>query len=67
MVPYRKIAYDKLFDDFLGAVVSPQLAQRILIENPIRLYGFPRPAASSEIRRHAEEVARDAGGFPETS
>ena len=41
MLPYRKIAYDKLFDDFLGALVSPQLAQRILIENPLRLYGFP--------------------------
>jgi predicted TIM-barrel fold metal-dependent hydrolase len=43
MLPYRKIAYERLFDDFLGAMVSPQLAQRILIENPIRLYGFPDP------------------------
>jgi predicted TIM-barrel fold metal-dependent hydrolase len=39
--PYRKIAYERLFDDFLGAVVSPELAHRILIENPIQLYGFP--------------------------
>jgi predicted TIM-barrel fold metal-dependent hydrolase len=43
MLPYRKIAYEKLFDDFLGAVVSPELARRILIENPLRLYGFPDP------------------------
>jgi predicted TIM-barrel fold metal-dependent hydrolase len=41
MLPYRKIAYDRLLDDFLGAVASPELAQRILIENPLRLYGFP--------------------------
>jgi predicted TIM-barrel fold metal-dependent hydrolase len=41
MLPYRKIVYDRLFDDFLGAVASPELAQRILIENPLRLYGFP--------------------------
>src|SRR5258706_4522657 len=41
MLPYREIAYDRLFDDFLGAVASPELAQRILIENPTRLYGFP--------------------------
>jgi len=43
MLPYREIAYDRLFDDFLGAVASPELAQRILIENPLRLYGFPDP------------------------
>ena len=43
MLPYRKIAYEKLFDDFLGAVASSDLAQRILIENPTRLYGFPDP------------------------
>jgi predicted TIM-barrel fold metal-dependent hydrolase len=41
MLPYRKIDYEKLFDDFLGGLMSPDLAQRILIENPIRLYGFP--------------------------
>jgi len=23
MLPYRNIAYERLFDDFLGAVVSP--------------------------------------------
>jgi predicted TIM-barrel fold metal-dependent hydrolase len=40
MLPYRNIAYERLFDDFLGALVSPELARRILIENPIRLYGF---------------------------
>ena len=40
MPPYRKIGYDRLFDDFLGAVASAQLARRILIENPIRLYDF---------------------------
>jgi predicted TIM-barrel fold metal-dependent hydrolase len=43
MLAYRKIAYDRLFDDFLGGLMSPELTQRILIENPIRLYGFPDP------------------------
>jgi predicted TIM-barrel fold metal-dependent hydrolase len=43
VLPYRNIAYDRLVEDFVGAVGSPELAHRILIENPIHLYGFPRP------------------------
>jgi predicted TIM-barrel fold metal-dependent hydrolase len=43
MLPYRTISYVRLFDDFLGALESPELARRVLIENPIRLYGFPDP------------------------
>jgi predicted TIM-barrel fold metal-dependent hydrolase len=39
--PYRNIAYSRLFDDFLRALELPEIARRILIENPIRLYGFP--------------------------
>jgi predicted TIM-barrel fold metal-dependent hydrolase len=45
MLPYRNIAYHRLIDDFVDAVGSAELAHRILIENPIRLYGFPRPPA----------------------
>ncbi|MCU1343263.1 MAG: amidohydrolase 2 [Candidatus Acidoferrum typicum] len=41
MLPYRKISYERLFDDFYGALESPELARRVLIENPTRLYGFP--------------------------
>jgi predicted TIM-barrel fold metal-dependent hydrolase len=41
MLPYRKIAYDRLLNDFLEGLASPEMAHRILIENPIRLYGFP--------------------------
>jgi predicted TIM-barrel fold metal-dependent hydrolase len=40
MAPYREIAYHRLFDDFLGALASPELVRRILVDNPIRLYGF---------------------------
>lgn len=40
-LPYRSIAYGRLFDDFLGALALPEMARRILIENPTRLYGFP--------------------------
>ena len=43
MAPYRKIAYGQLLDDFLGALASQKMARRILVDNPIRLYGFPQP------------------------
>jgi len=39
--PYRNIAYSRLFDDFLRALELPGIARRILIENPLQLYGFP--------------------------
>jgi predicted TIM-barrel fold metal-dependent hydrolase len=38
--PYRNIAYGRLFDDFLRVFELPEIARRILIENPMRLYGF---------------------------
>jgi predicted TIM-barrel fold metal-dependent hydrolase len=41
MVSYRSIAYGRLLSDFLDALASPEIARCILIENPIRLYGFP--------------------------
>ena len=41
VLPYRNIDYGRLFGDFLGAVALPEMMRRILIENPIRLYGFP--------------------------
>jgi predicted TIM-barrel fold metal-dependent hydrolase len=41
MLPYRKIAYDQLFGDFVKALELPEIARRILIENSARLYRFP--------------------------
>jgi len=38
---YRELSYSALVDDFLGAVGSPQCAQRIMRDNPRRLYDFP--------------------------
>lgn len=40
MLPYRKIAYTRLFDDFVDALGSQELARRILVENPMKLFGF---------------------------
>jgi hypothetical protein len=39
-VPYRAIDYSALVDDFVMAVGSGELAERILTDNPVRLYGF---------------------------
>jgi len=39
-IPYRNIDYRRLLEDFLAALPHPSLAQRILISNPARLYGF---------------------------
>ncbi len=38
--PYRDLSYEGLFDDFRAAVPDRDLLDRILIENPARLYGF---------------------------
>jgi predicted TIM-barrel fold metal-dependent hydrolase len=38
--PYRKIEYARLLGDFVAAISDDALAQRILVENPNRLYGF---------------------------
>jgi predicted TIM-barrel fold metal-dependent hydrolase len=40
LTPYRGIRYERLVDDFIGAVGSAELAERILSDNPARLYEF---------------------------
>ena len=47
MPPYRNIAYERVFDDFVAALDSFELAHRILLENPARLYDFPQPPHES--------------------
>jgi len=39
-LPYRNIDYRRLLSDFLQALPDPALAERILVSNPARLYGF---------------------------
>ena len=38
--PYRDLSYDALVNDFIAALPSPRLADRIMRDNPARLYGF---------------------------
>src|SRR6185437_604779 len=38
--PYRNLRYAGLVDDFIGAVGSDEQAEKILSDNPARLYGF---------------------------
>lgn len=38
--PYRSLRYETLADDFLAVTGSAELAERILSDNPARLYGF---------------------------
>jgi len=40
VAPYRNLRYDVLVDRFVAAVDSAELAERILSENPARLYAF---------------------------
>jgi predicted TIM-barrel fold metal-dependent hydrolase len=40
LAPYRSLRYETLVDDFIAATGSLELAERILSENPARLYGF---------------------------
>jgi predicted TIM-barrel fold metal-dependent hydrolase len=40
-LPYRTLSYGRLVDDFLTAVGAAELAERIMADNPGRLYGFP--------------------------
>jgi predicted TIM-barrel fold metal-dependent hydrolase len=40
----RALSYPALVDDFLGALGSKQRADRIMRDNPGRLYDFPNPA-----------------------
>jgi predicted TIM-barrel fold metal-dependent hydrolase len=37
---YRMLDYARAFQDFCGALPDPALAERILVDNPERLYGF---------------------------
>jgi predicted TIM-barrel fold metal-dependent hydrolase len=39
-VPWRPISYGALFEQFVQAVGDPDLAERLLGDNPFRLYGF---------------------------
>lgn len=39
-VPYRKLSYDSLVDEFIKTVGSAELSERILSDNPMRLYEF---------------------------
>jgi hypothetical protein len=34
------MSYRTLIDDFIAAVASPDIAERILRDNPAQLYGF---------------------------
>jgi predicted TIM-barrel fold metal-dependent hydrolase len=38
--PHRDLCYDQLVDDFLDALGSAPLADRVMWDNPARLYGF---------------------------
>jgi predicted TIM-barrel fold metal-dependent hydrolase len=40
LAPYRSLRYETLVDDFVTAVGSAELAERILSDNPARLYEF---------------------------
>lgn len=37
---YRPLSYERLVDDFFAALPSQELAERIMSDNPARLYGF---------------------------
>jgi predicted TIM-barrel fold metal-dependent hydrolase len=54
--PYRNIAYGRLFGDFLGALASPEIARRILIDNPVKLFGFSQSQPYTSVVR--EDGAR---------
>jgi predicted TIM-barrel fold metal-dependent hydrolase len=41
--PYRALRYEILLDQFKNAIASDELAERILSDNPARLYGFSDP------------------------
>jgi predicted TIM-barrel fold metal-dependent hydrolase len=41
VMPYRNLRYEALVDGFLAALDSPERAERIMVDNPARLYEFP--------------------------
>jgi predicted TIM-barrel fold metal-dependent hydrolase len=40
VLPYRKLDYGTVVDEFLACLGSPDLAERVMTQNPARLYGF---------------------------
>jgi predicted TIM-barrel fold metal-dependent hydrolase len=40
LLPYRSLRYETLVDEFMAATGSAELSERILSDNPARLYGF---------------------------
>jgi predicted TIM-barrel fold metal-dependent hydrolase len=40
LAPYRSLRYETLVDDFIAATGSAEMAERILSDNPARLYEF---------------------------
>jgi hypothetical protein len=40
IAPYRALSYQRVVDDFLAALSSDARADRIMRDNPARLYGF---------------------------
>ena len=40
IVPYRPLPYERVVDDFLAALPSATLADRVMRDNPVRLYEF---------------------------
>ena len=39
-VPYRKLSYQRLVDDFIAALPAPELADRIMRDNAALFYDF---------------------------
>jgi predicted TIM-barrel fold metal-dependent hydrolase len=40
LLPYRSLRYETLVDEFMAVTGSAELSERILSDNPARLYGF---------------------------
>lgn len=40
VAPYRVLSYQRIVDDFIAALASDEVADRIMRDNPARLYGF---------------------------
>ena len=40
VAPYRNLSYDRLVDDFIAALPSPEFADRVMRDNAALLYGF---------------------------
>ena len=40
ITPYRELSYTELVDNFIAALPSPDLTEKIMRDNAARLYGF---------------------------